>query len=449
MIGWMDSDQDQPAQSAMSIWPDQTATVQPPRLAVESNILDLVAAEVAAAGVAGESRVVQLLYLVVTTRLLDRPCSIALKGPSGGGKSFLVGQMLELFPPSAYYALSAMSDRALAYDTEPLVHRMLVIYEAAGIRSDMASYLMRSLLSEGRINYVTVERGKSSLTPRRIDRAGPTGLITTTTAVSLHPENETRLMSVTLADTPEQTRAVMLAQARGGRTSRDLRPWHDLQTWLADQPTDVEIPFAETLAKAIPPVAVRLRRDFAMLLALISGHALLHQLLRERNDDDALVATFEDYAVVRELVWDVMADAAERAVPAIVRETVAAVGALTQDDPLDEGVTYTHVASFLRLDKATAMRRSRMAISRGFVRNLEPRPGRPARLIIGDPLPEDGSLLPSASELALLHGCALDDGDQDEELDYPRALTTGVDDPAGEPADWTLAPVAHQDEPAR
>jgi hypothetical protein len=418
-------------------------------LAAEPTILDLAAAEVAAAGVAGESRVVRLLYLVVTTRLLDRPCSIALKGPSAGGKSFLVEQVLGLFPPSAYYSLSAMSDRALAYDTEPLVHRMLVIYEAAGIQSDMASYLMRSLLSEGRINYVTVDKGKAGLTSRRIDRAGPTGLITTTTAVNLHPENETRLMSVPVADTPEQTLAVMLAHARGTGAARDRGPWHDLQTWLAEGPTDVAVPFAETLALAIPPVAVRLRRDFPTLLTLISAHALLHQCTRGRSADGGVVATYEDYAIVRDLVWDVMADAAERAVPSIVRETVAAVEALTLDNPLDalEGVTQARVASHLKVDKSTAQRRSRMAISRGFIRNLEPRPGRPARLIVGDPLPEDGTLLPTASDLARLHGCGPDGRDDAGEGEYPRGGVVTVDAAlAGDPDDWSRVPVARVEE---
>jgi hypothetical protein len=69
----------------------------------------------------------------------------------------LVEQCLGLLPQSAYYALSAMSEKALAYSQEPISHRHLVIYEASGLGSDFAQYLMRSLLSEGRIRYETVE----------------------------------------------------------------------------------------------------------------------------------------------------------------------------------------------------------------------------------------------------------------------------------------------------
>ena len=107
-------------------------------------------------------------------------------------KSFLTETVLSYFPPSAYYALSAMSEHALAYDQEPLQHRMLVIYEAAGMAGELQSYLIRSLLSEGKVRYVTVEKTKAGLNSRLIERDGPTGLIVTTTTVRLHPENETR-----------------------------------------------------------------------------------------------------------------------------------------------------------------------------------------------------------------------------------------------------------------
>jgi hypothetical protein len=65
----------------------------------------------------------------------------------------------------------------------------------SGLSGDFASYLVRSLLSEGRVRYETVEKTKDGLKPRLIEREGPTGLLVTTTAVKLHPENETRLLS--------------------------------------------------------------------------------------------------------------------------------------------------------------------------------------------------------------------------------------------------------------
>jgi hypothetical protein len=117
-------------------------------LARKANILDEFANALSRIGVVGERRAAKLIYLAVTSRLLERPVPIVVKGPSSGGKSFLVESTLKFFPAEAYYALTAMSDRALAYSTESLKHRHLVIYEAAGMSSDFATYLIRSLLSE-------------------------------------------------------------------------------------------------------------------------------------------------------------------------------------------------------------------------------------------------------------------------------------------------------------
>ncbi|MCI0342887.1 MAG: MarR family transcriptional regulator [Planctomycetales bacterium] len=363
-------------------------------LARERDILDKFATAVEQAGVVGESRAAKLLYLSVTSRLLARPVSVVVKGPSSAGKSFVVERVLVFFPLSAYYALSAMSERALAYSEEPLSHRMLVVYEAVGLKSEFASYLVRSLLSEGRLRYETVEKTKDGLRPRLIEREGPTGLLVTTTAVRLHPENETRLLSVPVTDTQEQTKAVLLACAKGAADSPDPAPWIALQEWQAAEHAKVVVPYAEALAKLIPPVAVRLRRDFGAVLRLVEAHALLHRATRERDPAGRVVATLADYAAVRELVAALLADAAERTVSPEVREAVEKVCALGPGP-----VSVAKLAAALHLDKSAASRRASRAEDRGFLRNEEERKGRPARYVLGDPLPEDEPLLPSPEAL--------------------------------------------------
>jgi hypothetical protein len=363
-------------------------------LAQARRILPRAIATLRALGVVGERRAVQLLTLAVVSRLLERPVSVAVKGPSSAGKSFIVEQVLRLFPPSATYALTAMSERALAYSEEPLSHRMLVLYEAAGLRSDFASYLVRSLLSEGRLRYETVEKTKAGLRPRLIEREGPMGLIITTTSVRLHPENETRLLSVVVADTREQTAAVLDALAADRSVTVDLSAWHALHDWLALGEHRVTIPYAAELVRAIPPVAIRLRRDVRQVLDLIRAHALLHRAMRPRDTTGRVVATLTDYAVVRRLVEPLVAAGVGATVAPAVRETVAAVRALGTED-----ITVHQVAAYLRLDKSAAWRRVQRALEDGYLRNREDRRGRPARLEVGDPLPAGVPVLPAARDV--------------------------------------------------
>ena len=107
-------------------------------LARSPSILDLLDNELTTLGMVGERRCAKLVYLAVTSRLLERPVSVAVKGPSAGGKTFMVETTLRLFPSQAFHAMTAMSEKAVAYSNEPLKHRMLVIYEAAGMNSSSA-----------------------------------------------------------------------------------------------------------------------------------------------------------------------------------------------------------------------------------------------------------------------------------------------------------------------
>jgi hypothetical protein len=389
---------------------DNGATVQQSRHALLDACADLARAErildrlrelLPEIGLVGEDDNALLIYLAATSRLLDNPVSVAVKGPSAGGKSWTVERVLQFFPGEAYHALSAMSERALVYSKEPLKNRMLVIFEAAGMTGDFTSYLIRSLLSEGCVRYETVESTSEGLLPRLIEREGPTGLIVTTTQVHLHPENEARLLSLTVKDTPAQTRDVLLSLAdEDGDPDVDVGPWLVLQEWIASGETEVTIPFGRALAEAIPTKAVRLRRDFRSLLGLIRAHALVHQATRERDDRGRVVATIDDYVVVRGLVEEVFSAGLGATVKAETRETVQAVGELQPEH--ENGVSLPTLANRLGLDKSVVSRRWRVARDGGYLVNLEERRGRSARLVLGEPLPEEVAILPPPADL---EGC--------------------------------------------
>jgi hypothetical protein len=138
--------------------------------------------------------------------------------------------------------------------------------------------------------------------------------------------------------------------------------------------------------------AVRLRRDFAQVLRLIKSHALLHIYHRERNERGQIVATIEDYAIVWDLVADLVAEGVSALVSDAVRETVEIVSDLVARK--DYPVTVAKVSQALGIDKSSASRRVSRAISQGWIVNLEDKKYRPRRLDRGDRLPERESVLP-------------------------------------------------------
>jgi hypothetical protein len=65
-----------------------------------------------------------------------------------------------------------------------------------------------------------------------------------------------------------------------------------------------------------------------------------------------------------------------------------------------DGVSLTILSRHLKLDKASVSRRWRVARDGGYLKNLEHRRGRHARLVLGEHLPEEVVILPTPEDLA-------------------------------------------------
>ena len=94
---------------------------------------------------------------------------------------------------------------------------------------------------------------------------------------------------------------------------------------------------------------------------------------------------------------DVISQGIEAAVAPIVRETVETVHALIETGMT--AVSLREIAEALRLDKSAASRRMASAVQAGYLRNLEDRKGRPARVCLVEAMPEESPVLPPAEVL--------------------------------------------------
>lgn len=396
----------------------QPLQAEPPELAKNPRILAKFREVVRGCGVVGEETTAATVYLLLTSRLLDKPVSAAVKGHSSSGKSYTTEAVVKFFPPEAVMVMTAMSERALVYSEDDYSHKTIIIYEATALREgaedNMTAYFVRSLLSEGRIEYPVTVKEDGQFVTRTIIKEGPCNMIVTTTKTRLHAENETRLLSLATNDSREQTASIFMALADETDAGVDLDEWHQLQSWLQHANHNVTIPYARRLAELVPPLAIRLRRDFGAVLALIRAHAILHQQTRERDDAGRIVATVDDYGEVRGMVGELVAEGVGSTVKDVVRETVQAVEKTAGRD----GVTAREVAEHLNLDKGTVSRRLRMAAEEGYLRNMEDKRGKPGRWVVGEPLPEKVDVLPQPHNLeppearANTSGCTVAEGFQ-------------------------------------
>lgn len=377
-------------------------------LARSGNILELLAIRLRERGFVGSLKTPKLVYLVLTSRLLRRPVSLVLRGLSSAGKSYTVDCVVVFFPKSAYFNRSGMSERALVYSDESFEHRIICIAEAEALAGEgQGAYFLRTLISENRLIYETVEKDGDRFVARLIEKPGPTGVILTTTRLRLDPEVETRLLALTVPDDPALTREIMRSIARRADDSVDDEQdeeWLALQRWLevgGERRVIDEDGFLLALAERIPVVAVRLRRDFALIRSLVFAHALLHQTTRPRDEHGRVGATLDDYEAVRDLIAEILAEGIGATVSAEVRETVAAVQSALEASPGESVVKRAQVQTELGLDDRATNRRLSQATEAGHVENTNPGRGKVGLYKVGSPIPDGVDVLPSAGELRL------------------------------------------------
>lgn len=371
-----------------------------------SEILNLLANDFAKV-IAGEATNGKLLYLIATSRLFDKTMNAAIKGTSAGGKSEIRKRVLEFFPPESVVSFTGLSEKALIYYDGDFAHKILSMGEAAATDEQVfQDYLLRELMSESRISYPTVQKVGGELVAVTIEKEGPVAFLVTTTKSKLHPENETRMLSLEIDDSEKQTRSVLskVAQVEGlnySATQVDYEPWRDFQRWLELGERRVVVPFAAEMVELIPAAAVRLRRDVGQVIRAIKAHALLHREQRGRDDARQIVADIEhDYTTVRELMNAIIAEGSGVAVNAAMAETIDAVTKATVGMTESEGASAQDIALSLKLDKSAAWRRLSAARSEGFVVNLELRKGMPGKYRSTGQKVEPVAILPVAATLA-------------------------------------------------
>ncbi len=285
-------------------------------------------------GHVGELMVKMLAFVCAVSARAGYPIQPSTHAESSAGKNFLWDTVLLLLPVAMVLRWSAMSDKALFFTEEDLKGKVIYLQEVAG--SEGADFAIRVLQSAQYLEYVVTEKtpdGSFKAVTHRNE--GPAVVVQTTTRIRLFNENDTRVVSLYLDESPEQTRRIvddaLLRAEAGGISAEDreamLLAWHDAIRLL--ETVEVVIPYARRIK--LPVHRVRVRRDVNRLLDVIRVLAWLHQHRRDRDGLGRILATEEDFRMALGLVGDSFGRAwgsmspAEEAVMVAIRSLPEAV----------------------------------------------------------------------------------------------------------------------------
>ena len=171
-------------------------------------------------------------------------------------------------------------------------------------------YVVRSLLSEGRVSYQVPQKdddGKFVTIEKRLD--GPTSFITTTVIDKLEPQLDDRLFTIHPDESMEQTRAIMsmTAQIKDGSfesvDAKTIEAWKLFHSLL--KPIGVVIPYAGQISEYIqrgPRLPIATRRAFNRVITIIQTVACAYQYQRSRDSKGRLIAEVYDYWMALQIV---------------------------------------------------------------------------------------------------------------------------------------------------
>jgi predicted transcriptional regulator len=235
--------------------------------------------------------------------------SLEITGESSSGKNNLVDAVLGCFPSETYQKVTGATEKALRYLRKDL--RTLYLAERLPHRRDEESTTemdIKLVISEGKLEILAVERNEEGVRVSETIKTSIENIIMTTTDVSIAPELENRIWSLSTDESREANREVVEAQLDSAATlpsqRLDCEPQRRtiriaVRVLEREAPINVIIPYAKLLQARLDALFqnTRIRRDNKKLLQLIGYTTRLHYRQRPIVDDNGtpvLVALPED-----------------------------------------------------------------------------------------------------------------------------------------------------------
>lgn len=270
--------------------------------------------QLGASGIIGEERNRMILYVAMTSRLLDSPISVFCLARSGVGKSYLQERVAACMPEHSRLENTQFTENSFYYfGRRELSHMIVLIEDMDGAQNVL--FPIRELQSKKRISKTVTEKDKNGkLKTRTVIVEGPVCVIGSTTKETIYEDNANRSIMIHLDDSKEQdarvnahTQALDAAQVDGDRQHKAQEELQHMQRVL--RPIKVVNPYAPLIT--LPEEVFKPRRTLGLLLGFIKAITFYHQQQREEKADEAsgevfIESTVEDVEAAFDLLSDTL-----------------------------------------------------------------------------------------------------------------------------------------------
>jgi hypothetical protein len=206
----------------------------------------------------------------------------------GAGKTGLQNGICKLFPAESVIQYTRMTGQSLFYrEANTLKNKILAIEEKEGMEEAM--YSVKTLISSQKLSIAATrmdaKTGKFSVEEYTV--YGPVVvMVASTNPDALDDETKQRFLVLTIDESPEQTKNILMAQVTKNthdwyQTTADektvLKLYHNMQRILKP----LTVTFSRDLKITWPFSRLQMRREQAKFLSLVKAIVILHQYQRK------------------------------------------------------------------------------------------------------------------------------------------------------------------------
>ena len=224
---------------------------------------------------------------------MDDPISVMIVSQSASGKSYLVDTVSRLIPGNEIIEFHTLSQQALQYMGEKLLHKFMTMGEATHDK-DIENQLRQILSGHKLSRYVVVKNEKTGeMSTEQILVRAVVASVLTTTSSRINPENASRYFIVNTDESPDQTSRIYEAQKSKYSEERSrikeniipdiIKKHHAAQKLL--QKITIVIPSTMRNRLKFPSNVMRLRRDHERFIDLIAVVCFLRQYQKKKKNN--------------------------------------------------------------------------------------------------------------------------------------------------------------------
>ena len=239
-------------------------------------------------GVVGEELNRLIMYIVFTSRKMNRPLHIISFGSSGAGKSHLQEKVAECIPQEDIISNTSLTGTALYYyDTEELKHKLLLFEDLDGLNEDTL-LAWRELMSKLFISRSLPNKNSTGKQKTiKLLVKGPASTAGCTTHEVIYEDNANRCFLIYIDESKEQDKKVMEYQCNKSAHLIDVNKEQETKHLLQNaqrllKNISVKNPFAPHLK--LPDAVFKPRRTNAHYLQFIEAITFYKQYQRRWID---------------------------------------------------------------------------------------------------------------------------------------------------------------------